>query len=124
MRYDATTYAKALSEATLKSPDKENAIIKNFLNLVAKNGDAAKLKKIADLTEEMTLKKNGGRKITIESARPLPKLPADIIKKISGATDVIESKIEPSLIAGVRITVNKDLEWDGSLAKKLSQLFT
>lgn len=125
MKYPPKVYAKALAETISRSlkTEEKNVIVKSFLNLVIKNGDASKLQKIAGLTEELLLERTGRRKITVESARPLKKLQAGLIEKISGETDVIESKIEPSLVAGIRVTINKNLEWDGSLQKKLSKLF-
>ena len=126
MKYSSQIYAEALSDVASGHLDqeKENLVVKSFLNLVAKNGDAPKLNKILELAEEMIIQKSGRRKVTIETARPLKESPKLVIKDILKESDVVESKIDPSLIAGIKITINKDLEWDGSLKRKIDKLFS
>ena len=53
MKYSIHDYAKALEAAIIEAGDKgatqkQSAIVKNFLELVKRNGDEARLKKILD----------------------------------------------------------------------------
>ena len=125
MKYSSKIYAKALSDVIGRrlDPEKENSVAKNFLSLVIKNGDARKLGKILELAEEMVVEKSGRRKITIETARPLAGSLGQTVKNIFKESDIVKSEIDPSLVAGIKITINKDLEWDGSLKKKIENLF-
>jgi len=105
MKHKAKEYAKALAEV-------KKFNLKNFLRLLEKNGDRKKLKEIVALAEKMLY-----RKITIETAR---KVKVAWPKKKS---DLIEEKINPSLIAGVKITVNGEKQLDFSLKNKLEKIF-
>ncbi len=105
MKHKAKEYAKALV-------DVKKFNLKNFLRVLEKNGDRKKLKEIVALAERMMY-----RKIMIETARRVkvvwPK------KK----NDLIEEKINPDLIAGVKITVNGEKQLDFSLKNKVEKIF-
>jgi len=38
------------------------------------------------------------------------------------AGDVVEARIDPDLIAGIKITVNDEMQFDGSLKSKLNKV--
>lgn len=122
MRYAPELYAKALAAVAHGNlaPAKEREIVKNFLTLVRANGDGGKLPKIVEAAEKLLRAKTGRRRVVIESARPL----GILLKKFSAGADAVEEKIDPALIAGVRITVNDELQYDGSLRHKLDTLFS
>lgn len=115
-------YAKALSESILKvKSGQEKKFAENFLRIIKLNGDEQKTKEIIFLTEEILLKKSGNKKIILETARKTDskKLVAAMAKK----GDVIEEKISPELIAGIKITINGEKQLDFSLKKKLDNIF-
>ncbi len=91
----------------------------NFLRLLEKNGDMKKLKHITALVEKMLLAKSGNQKIMLETARALHKK-----FKVGKRGDVVEEKINPDLIAGIKIIVNGEKQLDFSLQKKLNEIFT
>lgn len=112
MKYQAKIYAKALAD--LLSSNKEDEIVDNFLKLLEKNRDMSKAGKIIELARNIYAKKSGKKIITIETARKIGKI-------IKG--DIVEEKITPELIAGVRITINNEKQLDNSISAKLKKIF-
>lgn len=124
MKHSPQIYAKAFSEiASEPSADKKaNVFVKNFLKLIEKNNDQHQLKKIFREAEKLVREKTGKRKIVLETARPVKKFDT-AIKKIVKKGDVIEEKINPELIAGIKIILNDEMQFDGSMQKKIKSLF-
>ena len=123
MKHQASIYAKALVEAAASVPkEKDDAVVSNFLKLVKKNGDMGQVDKIVRLAQKSMAKRYGRRILSVESARPLGRN-LDFIKKIAKKEDIIEEKINPGIIAGVKITINGEMQFDGSLDRKLKKLF-
>jgi F0F1-type ATP synthase delta subunit len=124
MKYPASTYAKALAEVIVATKEADNArVIKNFLAMVERNGDSASLGKILEQAGRFAREENGIRKVAFESARPLTKSQKSAVSGLAKKGDVIEERIDPSLIAGVKVIVNDELQLDGSLKGKLDTLF-
>jgi len=125
MKYSPTLYARAFAEVAAKSLSaaEEKHAIGNFLGFIRKSGDWGSVDKILAMTEKLLREKIGMKKFVFETARPLGKLLDRLRKELAKPTDVIEEKINPSLVAGVKITVNDEREWDGSLEHKLQKLF-
>jgi F0F1-type ATP synthase delta subunit len=130
MKHAPHVYAKALvevledaSKAQHETKAKDDEIAKNFLALVRKNGDESHLKKILEEASRFARGKTGVRKVTVESARALKPAQKETIKKFLKPGDIVEERIDPELIAGIRITLNDELQFDGSLRNKLNQAF-
>lgn len=125
MKYSPKLYAQALGDvaAGALSADKEKKIARNFLELVRKNGDDGQMRKILAEAERRLREKTGLRKITIETAREMRQPPARMFKQFIQKSDIVEEKTDPSLIAGVKITVNDGMQLDATLRRKLNRLF-
>jgi F0F1-type ATP synthase delta subunit len=125
MKYSPQIYARALSEiVTEPSADKRTAdLIKNFLALVIKNNDQHQLKKIYARAEKMVREKTGKRKVAVETARQIKNLKS-ALKEIIKKGDIIGEKINPDLIAGMKIIINDEMQFDGSMANKIKRLFS
>ena len=125
MRYSTYWYAKALAQAILdaKTETQGAAIVKNVLALVRKNGDESRLGKIVEEAARLVRGKWGIRKVTVESARTLGPAQERSLQAFLTAKDVLERKIDESLIAGIRIILNDELQFDGSLRGKLDRIF-
>ena len=125
MRYSPTLYARAFAEVAVKplSAAEEKRAVSNFIALIRKSGDWGAIGKILATTEKILREKTGQRKFLFETARPLGKLLERLRKELAKPKDAVEERVNPSLIAGVKITVNDELEWDGTLAQKLEKLF-
>jgi F0F1-type ATP synthase delta subunit len=123
MKYRTADYGKALAEAIRDGKAKDSDLQKNFLGLVRKNGDEARLPAILAHAEMILRRGTGERKLVVESARPLSPAARKTLQKIIQPKDAVEEKLNPDLVAGVRITVNEEMQWDGSLARKIQKLF-
>ncbi len=123
MKYSPQIYAKAFSEMVLKPPAKGVNLAKNFLALVRKNNDQHLLKKIYAQTEKIVREKTGKKKIILETARNIKNL-NKIIKKIAKKGDIVEEQNNPNLLAGIKIIVNDEMQFDGSMLNKINSLFS
>jgi F0F1-type ATP synthase delta subunit len=125
MKYKPELYAKAFAEVvgTKSSPAEEKKAVQNLISIVVKNGDAKALPKILEEADRLLRRKLGIRKIKVASARPLEKHTEALVKKLLMPKDVIEEEIDPSLRAGITITVDDEMYFDGSLKRKLEKLF-
>lgn len=126
MKYTARLYADALAAALHEatSREQEKTIIGNFAKLVLKRGDEALLPKALELAERLLAKQGKGDVVVIESARPLSNADRTKFTKQFSKAGHVEERIVPSLVAGVRITVNDERELDASLVARLRTLFT
>ncbi len=125
MKYAPHTYAKALVEVLAVSDgskSRDDELAQNFLALVRKNGDESHLKKILEEASRFARGKSGVRKITIASARELSSAQQKAMDHFVKPGDVVERRINPDLVAGVKITVNDEMQFDGSLKTKLNNV--
>lgn len=125
MKYPAHIYARALVEvlAASRGPSsKEDAVAENFLALIKHNGDDAHLEKILEEASRFARGKSGVRKVTIASARELNPAQHKAMDQFVKPGDVVVKRIDPDLIAGVKITINDELQFDGSLKNKLNKV--
>lgn len=119
MKYNPKIYAQVLV-ALIK--DKEEGIPEKFFALLRKNGDLKKAKEIIALAEKITLKEAGGRKIVIEGARKGALKNA--VKGLANGQDIVKEKINPALVAGIKITVDDEKQLDYSFKHTLDIIFT
>ncbi|MBI4837103.1 MAG: F0F1 ATP synthase subunit delta [Candidatus Portnoybacteria bacterium] len=122
MKYSPQIYAKAFSEIAVKPSAKSDVLVKNLLILIKKNNDQHLLKKIYERAEKLVREQAGKRKVVIETARPIKNVDK-VIEKIVKKDDILDKRINPDLIAGMRVIINDEVQFDGSMARKLKQLF-
>lgn len=124
MRYSIKNYGQALAEAI---SDKEGShkedIARNFVKMLSGSGDEAHSAKILKEAERILRRADGARAITIESARPLSVEQKKSLAAFSKSGDAISYEINSRLIAGVRMLIDEEREFDGSLRGKLDKLF-
>jgi ATP synthase delta (OSCP) subunit. len=116
-------YAKALAEIISQKPADEKKIINNFVKLLVNTGYERKSKEILDLAEDLLLAKQGKRKITFETARKTTSSQKKLLEKFVNKGDVVKEKINPELIAGVKIIINDNKQFDASMLSKLQNIF-
>ncbi|HUY69741.1 MAG TPA: F0F1 ATP synthase subunit delta [Candidatus Tyrphobacter sp.] len=124
MKYSPRFYAKALTKALAEEgEEKSAALVKNLSALVKKNGDEAQFKKI--LTEFIGQLEVAGkiRTLTVASARLLTGSMAKLIETIVKPGDLLKKTIEPRMVAGLKVTINNERQFDGSLKGKIDKLF-
>jgi len=124
MNCNPKTYAIAFCEAAMNVKSKSDAdrCVKNLLALVSANRDQKKLKDIFLAVEKIIRRKTGHRKFIIESARPLSHANEKTIKHLIKPADIVENKIDSRLIAGIKININDELQFDGSFATKIKSI--
>ena len=97
-------------------------VFKRFLQAVARKGDARKLPAVVRELERSDVHAKGGRMVTIEFARTLGHETSEF-KSFLKPEDHLENRVNPDLVAGVRITIDEERELDFSLARRLNKMF-
>ena len=123
-RNQSKLYAKALSEIIFEGvkPAEEKKIVDNFLKLLEKSGQQKKAKEILDITEDLLLAKRGKRKIIFHTARKMTADQKKILRSFIKDGDTVTEKIEPELIAGIKIIINDSKQFDASMQSKLKKI--
>lgn len=116
-------YAKALAEVLAKKGFDEKKIINNFINLLIKSGQERKSKEILNLTEDFLLVKQGKRKIILETARKMTINQKKLLDNFVKNGDIVKEKINPEIIAGIKIIINNEKQFDASMQSKLQNIF-
>ena len=120
-KYKPKMYAEALINSILYAKADTKNITRNFLKFLDQNGDIKKAPQIVALAESLLLKKTGNKKIILETARKTDP------KRFAGAFvkkgDILEEKINPGIVAGIKVIIDNEEQLDFSLLKKLENLF-
>jgi F0F1-type ATP synthase delta subunit len=121
----ATALAEILAEqpASAKASAWQGKVVANFVKLLIAEGLEKKSKEILEMAEEMVLAKNGNKKITFETARKITASQKKLLESIAKNGDLIKEKINPELIAGVKIILNNEKQFDNSMQSKLNNIF-
>lgn len=124
MNYTPKIYAKAFCESVIlaKTGADMDKAVKNLLIQVKLNRDQKKLKYILSAAEKIIIQKKGGRKLTLETARPLNPGNKKIIDPLLKPSDIVEKKINKKLIAGIKININDEFLLDQSFATKIKKI--
>ncbi|HEY4523388.1 MAG TPA: F0F1 ATP synthase subunit delta [Candidatus Paceibacterota bacterium] len=125
MRYLPQLLAKAFLAAVKETPDnKQSELIKNFLRVSEKYGGKSYLMKTMKEIERLDRKERGIKQIALHTARPIPKKLLGTITSTFHKNDEVEEKINPELIAGIKIVIDNEFSTDNTLKRKLEVLFT
>ena len=125
MKYSPGHYAEALYEALDGKSDKAfDVAIKNFSRLLKKNKDHKLLNAILVRYEKIYLKKRGLKKVVVESVTQLTAHQEKEIKTAAGGEILLSAKINPELIAGIKILINDSVLIDASAHRKLEHFFS
>lgn len=125
MKYSPENYARALIEELQKTESvQSNELVKNFVSQIIRNGDFLSVDKILQRVEIESTKVLGGKNIEIEFARVVDKRLVEELSGVFTKQDMVNIKINPSLVAGVRITIDGEKELDNSIAKKVREIFS
>ncbi len=117
-------YADAFVAALHGAGAKEK-LIGNFIESIRKHNDWSRRHQILAAVEKKWRRAQGKSLITIESARALSKDQEEQLgKRWKDKNSDIEYTTNPSLIAGAKIVINEERQLDGSLKRKLAELFS
>jgi F0F1-type ATP synthase delta subunit len=124
MRYSLKNYGQALAEAILNERGSRATVVaKNFVRILGRNGDEVHAKKILREAERILQRADGIRSVVFESARPLGAGQEKALAAFTKPGDTVSYRIDPRLMAGVRVLVDDEREFDGTLKGKLDKLF-
>lgn len=124
MRYTPQNYARAvLSLLPRKGPAERTTIIKNFLATLRKRGDRRRLADILREIERQHLRETGIHKVKIETPARVAPETREAIEEILGGAVFFEEKINPKILAGIRILINSELLVDATAKSRLRVLF-
>ena len=115
-------YAKALAEIVLEKKVDEKKVVANFVKLLVSSGYENKAKEILEMAEDIILAKQGKRKITFETARKTTANQNKLLEKFVKKGDIVKEKINPELIAGIKIIINDSKQFDASMQSKLQNI--
>lgn len=124
MKYPVAAYAQGFVGAvsSLKSSAARTKAVKKLVLIAVENGDGRHLPLIAEEAGRMLREKLGIRKVTLETARPMKNVRKQC-GKLLRRSDVVEERVSPDLIAGIRIVIDDGIQFDGSMAGKMKKLF-
>jgi len=124
VKYYPRQYALALRAALKEKTAKEQKnILRHFLRLIVKNKDLSKLNLIINEVEREGRKTKGILKVEISSSH----LPSEgfktKLKKILGKKIFFVDKIDPNLLAGLKILIEDETLIDATAKNQLVRLF-
>jgi F0F1-type ATP synthase delta subunit len=124
MKYSAKQYAIALQSVLGEvAVTKQDEIIDNFILEIKHNRDNRYLPKIIEEVSKLIVREKGGRNVVVEMAREQDEASITSIQKAFQENDRVDYKVNPNLVAGLRVTFNGEKEFDNSLAYKMKTLF-
>lgn len=124
MRYSPKQYAAAfLASLAESSPKLRKDLIRRFLFAIIRRGDQRHLPAIIREIEREHLRERGVTVAEITSASPLPATVKRHIAAKLGKRSQIRERVDPHVIAGLRIIANENTLIDASAASLLKRMF-
>ena len=120
MKYSVNNYISAFAQAIKMVPSGQ--VVEGFVKLLKKTGDIKYSTKIFEAIHKKLVNERGGKWVNVEVARESA-LKKEKLKNKFSEKDYVDFKINPELVAGVRITINGESELNNSLQGKLNKLF-
>lgn len=123
MKFTAKQYATALYESlTEAKPSAQDAVIKSFAAILAKNYDKSLLSRIIAQFKKLERTRGGSHEVVVTSARPLEK---SVIKDIAarvGTKSPIKEVIDPTVLGGMKVLINDETVIDGTYRTRIARL--
>lgn len=124
MKYKPKQYAEALVKALDGAePETARVRIRVFAELLKKHHMLGKAENIVRAAERRLAKRAGARRIRVESAAPASAALQKDIADIFGGKAWIEQKVQPGLLAGVRVLIDDETLIDASGKRRIAQMF-
>jgi len=122
MKYTIRQYAAAFFAAYQdKAEPEQKEVVRNFLSILRKNKDWVKLGQILHEVEKLYYRKTGLKKVEIETASFMETLRQDI-ENILGKNIFIKEKVNPEVLAGVKILINDEILIDATAQSQLRRM--
>jgi F0F1-type ATP synthase delta subunit len=123
MKYKVKDYSKSLVEILSDKKLNDKKIAAGFIKLLERQGDLGKAKEILEQAEFLLIKQQQKKLVVLETARKMTESQKKLLAKFTEKGDIVQEKINPKLIAGVRITVDGERQFDQTMLKKINTLF-
>jgi F0F1-type ATP synthase delta subunit len=123
LRYQPKDYAKALLESLKTFPKKEEEILRSFVRVLASHNDFSKWRRTSELFEKLHIQEYGEKHIEVHMARDDSGYRKKVLQALPRGSKVI-FRIDPSLIGGIKVFINKETLIDGSISKRVNKLFS
>lgn len=124
MKLSTKQYASALHRAISgKSEIERKHIIRNFLFILQKNRDWQRLGLILKEVERLYLRESGLRKVEVETASPVKNLRNEL-EMILGKNIFMKEKINPEILAGIKILIDDEFLIDASAKGRVDKMFS
>ena len=124
MIHSSRHYAEALFEALDgKTGASRQHVLEEFITMIHKNHQSHSLNQILVHYEKVFLKKNGLRKVDVESASPLSSKLRKEIENAVGGDILLTETTKPELLAGMTILLDDSQYIDASAKTKINNLF-
>ena len=122
MKYQPQLYARAFVQA-LEEGVPEATAVQKCIRMIFRMEGARAAWRVVDAVRRELVRSRGGRLVRVETARLLDERARNKLRSCWNDVDHVEEYTRPELAAGVRIVVNNEREFDGSLKRKLDKLF-
>ncbi|TSC73549.1 MAG: hypothetical protein G01um101470_28 [Parcubacteria group bacterium Gr01-1014_70] len=119
----ASVYAKAFRRALQESSVNESKLVENVIEAMRHHGNLGRGERIVQRISEELIRNRGGKWVVVESARQLTDSQREKVHEAFRKKDYIEERLRPELVSGIRLVVDGEKEFDGSLKRKLDRLF-
>lgn len=125
MTNSAHTYAVVFLESVGKlSGTDQGEAVERFVSIVHRQGWGRRLSQIVEEIERLVVKKAGGKYVELSIASGSSEGLLKELRSHFTNKDKVITKVDPSLIAGVRVTVDGEKELDWSMRRRLDSLFS
>lgn len=123
MKFSTQQYATALYGALAeKSEPERKAVFRNFLSILQKNRDWSRLGLILKEVERLYLKEAGLKKVEVETASSSKTMQREL-KEILGKNILIKERVNPEILAGLKILINDEILVDASAKAQINRMF-
>ena len=112
-------YAKAFRKALGADNVLEEELVRTLSRALLRRGQSALWSRVARLVSEELVHHHKGRWVMLETARSLTDPQRKKTEGVFSKKEYIEERIRPDLIAGMRIIIDGEHEFNGSLKRKL-----
>lgn len=124
MRYKPRQYAEALADALVDTePETVSVRMKHFLALLVQHRMLGKAENIVRAAERLLARRQGANRIVLESAAPASEALRREVADIFAGKAWIEERVNPGLLAGVRILIDDETLVDASGKRRLAEMF-
>lgn len=122
-RFTPKQYATALYESLAEAkPSAQDAVIKSFAAILAKNYDRSMLSRIIAQLKKLERSRGGAHDVVVTSARPLERSMIKEIEKKVGGKSNIQEVIDPLVLGGIKVLINDELVIDGTYRARIARL--